>query len=87
MPRSSYFWSKTSKTTYDDDLDELKGLETPLPTSELTLEPTKPTELTIPPSVKRGRGRSRKNPITESYLTSVDAPAKELPPIDILVLI
>jgi hypothetical protein len=82
-----YFRSKTSKTTRDDEIDEPDGLETPPPTSELTLEPTKPTKLTIPPPAKRGRGRPRKNPMTESHITSIDAPIKKPPPIDILVLI
>jgi hypothetical protein len=54
---------------------------------ELTLEPTKPAELTIPPPIKHGRGRPRKNPIAESHLTSADAPIKKPPPADILVLI
>jgi hypothetical protein len=54
---------------------------------ELTLESTKPAELTMPPPVKRGQGRPRKNPMAESHLTSADAPVKEPPPMDILVLI
>jgi hypothetical protein len=54
---------------------------------ELTLEPTKPTELTILPLIKRGRERPRKNPVTKSHLTSADTPIKKLPPTDILVLI
>jgi hypothetical protein len=41
----------------------------------------------IPPSVKHSRGRPRKNPMTESHLTSVDAPINKLPPTDISVLI
>ena len=68
-------------------MDQPDGLETPPPTLELTLEPTKPAELTIPPPAKRGRGRPRKNPVTKSHLTSADAPVKEPLPIDILVLI
>jgi hypothetical protein len=68
-------------------MDQPDGLETPPPTSELTLKPTKPAELTIPPPAKRGRGRPRKNPVTKSHLTSADAPVKEPLPIDILVLI
>jgi hypothetical protein len=87
MSIKPYFWSKTSKTTYNDKLDELKELENPLPTLELTLEPTEPAELTIPPLIKRGRGRPRKNPVAESHLTSIDTPIKKLPPIDISVLI
>jgi hypothetical protein len=41
----------------------------------------------MPPLAKRGRGRPRKNPMAESHLTSIDAPIKKPPPIDILVLI
>jgi hypothetical protein len=67
--------------------NELDKLEAPLPTLELTLEPTKPAKPTIPPLVKRGQGRSRKNPVTKSHLTSAKAPIKELLPADILVLI
>jgi hypothetical protein len=58
-----------------------------LSTSELTLKPTEPTELTIPPLIKHSRGHPRKNPVTESHLTSIDIRIKKLPPIDILVLI
>ena len=58
-----------------------------MPTLELTLEPTEPAELIIPPLIKHGRGRSKKNPITKSHLTSINTPIKELPPMDILVLI
>jgi hypothetical protein len=68
-------------------MDELDGPETPPPTSELTLEPTKPAELTIPPPTKHGQGRPRKNPMAESHLTFIDTPIKEPPPADILVLI
>jgi len=39
------------------------------------------------PTVKRGRGRPRKNPIMENYLTSVGISAKQSPPIDISVLV
>jgi hypothetical protein len=73
-----------SENTSNNEPDELEAL---LPTLELTLEPTKPAEPTIPPPVKRGRGRPRKNPMTESYITSADVPVKEPPPADILVLI
>jgi hypothetical protein len=87
MSIKPYFRSKTSKTTRDDEIDKPNRLETPPPTSELTLEPTKPAELTIPPPAKRGQERPRKNPVTKSHLTSVDTPIKKLPPTDILVLI
>jgi hypothetical protein len=46
-----YFWSKT---TYNNELDKLNKLETPLPTLEPTLKPTKPTKPIIPPPIKRG---------------------------------
>ena len=82
-----YFRSKTFKTTYNNELNELKGLETPLPTSELTLKPIKPIELTISTLAKHGQRRLKKNPVTKSHLISVNALVKELPPIDILVLI
>jgi hypothetical protein len=81
MSVKPYFRSENAS---NNEPDELKA---PLPTSELTLEPTEPAEPTIPPLVKRGRGRPRKNPVTESHLTSVDTPIKELPPMDISVLI
>jgi len=73
-----------SENASNNKPDELKA---PLPTSELTLELIEPAEPIIPPSVKRGQGRLKKNPVTESHLTSADAPVKELPPIDISVLI
>jgi hypothetical protein len=81
MSIKPYFWSKTAS---DDELDKLKA---PLHTSELTLEPTKPAKPIIPPTIKRGRGRPQKHPVTKSHLTSIDTPIKELPPADILVLI
>jgi hypothetical protein len=84
MSIKPYFWSKTPKTASNNKPDEL---EAPLPTSELTLEPTKPAEPIIPPSTRRGQGRPRKNPITKSHLTSVNTPTKKLPPTDISVLI
>jgi hypothetical protein len=43
-----------SKTTYNNKLNKLDKLETPLPTLEPTLEPTKPAKPTIPPPAKRG---------------------------------
>ena len=58
-----------------------------MPTLELTLEPIKPAKPIIPPFIKRGQGRPRKNLITESHLTFIDILIKELQPIDILVLI
>jgi hypothetical protein len=58
-----------------------------LPTLKLILEPIKPIKLITLPLIKRGQGRLRKNPITESHLTSIDISIKELPPIDISVLI
>ena len=81
MSIKPYFRSKNAS---NNKLDKLKAL---LPTSELTLEPIKPTKPTILPLIKRGRGRPRKNPITKSHLTSIDIPIKELPPANILVLI
>jgi hypothetical protein len=87
MSIKPYFRSETFETTRDDEIDKPDGPETPPPTLELTLEPTKPAELIIPPPAKRGRGRPRKNPMAESHLTSIDAPIKEPPPMDILVLI
>jgi hypothetical protein len=51
MSIKPYFWSKTAS---DDELDELKA---PLPTLELTLEPTKPVEPIIPPIIKYSRRR------------------------------
>jgi hypothetical protein len=46
-----YFWSKT---TYNNKLNKLNKLKTPLPTLEPTLEPTKPAEPIISPPVKYG---------------------------------
>jgi hypothetical protein len=40
------------KTTYNNKLDELNKLETPLPTLEPTLKPTKPAKPTIPSPTK-----------------------------------
>jgi hypothetical protein len=51
MSIKPYFWSKT---IYNNKLNKLDELETPLPTLEPTLKPTKPAEPTIPPPVKRG---------------------------------
>ena len=76
-----YFRSENASNNEPDKL------EAPLPTSELTPEPTEPAKPTIPPPAKRGRGRPRKNPVTKSHLTSAEAPIKELPPADISVLI
>ena len=67
-----------SKNTYNIKLDELEApaeldkLEAPLPTKEVPQKPTKPTK----PTVKRGRGRPRKNPIVENYLTSISISIK-----------
>jgi len=47
-----YFRFKTFKTTYNDELNELNRLKTPLPTLELILKPIKRTELIIPPFIK-----------------------------------
>ena len=66
-------------------------LEAPLPTLEVPQKPTEPAE----PAVKRGRGRPRKNPVTENHLTSVDTfidtsadiSAKQSPHADISVLV
>jgi hypothetical protein len=44
-----YFWFET---TYNNELNELNKLKTPLPTLEPTLEPTKPAKPTIPPLAK-----------------------------------
>jgi hypothetical protein len=46
-----YFWSKT---IYNNKLDKLNELETPLPTLKPTLELTKPAKPTIPPPAKYG---------------------------------
>jgi hypothetical protein len=82
-----YFWSETSKTARDVDLDEL---EAPSPTPEVSQEFIKPAK------PKRGRGRPRKhpvtdpvtkNPVTKNHLTSVDIPVKQLLSADILVLV
>ena len=62
MSVKPYFWSKN---TYNIKPDKL---EAPLPTLEVPYNPIKPTK----PTIKRGRGRPRKNPIIENYLTSVD---------------
>jgi hypothetical protein len=42
------------KTTYNNKLNELNKLETPLPTLKPTLEPIKPAKPTIPPFIKHG---------------------------------
>jgi hypothetical protein len=81
MSIKPYFWFKNAS---NNKPDKLKAL---LPTLKLTLEPIKPAESIIPPLIKRGRGRPRKNPITKSHLISADIFIKELPPIDISVLI
>ena len=80
-----YFWSKTSETACDVDLDKL---EAPSPTLEVSQESIKPAE----PTAKRGQGRPRKhpvteNPVTEYHLTSADTPIKQLLSTDILVLV
>jgi hypothetical protein len=72
------------ENTSNNKPDELKA---PLPTLELTLEPIKPAKPIIPPPIKRGWRRPKKNPMTKSHLTSINTPIKELPLIDILVLI
>ena len=41
-----YFWSKNASNNKPDEL------EAPLPTLELTPEPTKPAKPTIPPPIK-----------------------------------
>jgi hypothetical protein len=46
-----YFWFKT---TYNNKLNKLDKLKTPLPTLEPTLKPTKPAKPTIPPPIKCG---------------------------------
>jgi hypothetical protein len=51
MSIKPYFWSET---IYNNKLDKLDKLETPLPTLEPTLELTKPAEPTILPPIKRG---------------------------------
>ena len=84
-----YFRSETSETVRNVDPDEL---EAPSPTPEVSQESIEPVE----PTVKRGRGRPRKhpvtdpvteNPMTENHLTSADTPVKQLPSADISVLI
>jgi hypothetical protein len=45
------------KTTYNNELDKLDKLKTPLLILELIIEPTKPVEPTILPLVKRSRGQ------------------------------
>ena len=78
-----------SKNTYNIKLDELEvpakldKLEAPIPTLEVPQKPTKPAK----PTIKYSRGRPRKNPITENYLTSAYISARQPPPIDILVLV
>ena len=66
---------------------ELDKLEAPLPTLEVPQKPTEPAK----PAVKRGRGRPRKNPVTENHLTSADTSAdtsaKQPPLADISVLV
>jgi hypothetical protein len=51
MSIKPYFWPKT---IYNNKLDELNELETPLPTLEPTLKPTKLTKPTILPPAKHG---------------------------------
>jgi hypothetical protein len=62
---------------------KLDKLEVPLPTLEVPRKLTKP----IKPTIKRGRGRSQKHPITKNYLTSIGISVRQTPPIDILVLV
>jgi hypothetical protein len=81
MSIKPYFQSENTSN------NKLNKLETPLPTLELTLEPIKPAKPIIPPPIKRGQGRLKKNPVTKSHLTSIDILIKKLPPIDISVLI
>ena len=81
MSVKPYFWSKNASN------NELNKLKAPLSTLELTLELTKPAKPIILPSIKRSRGRPKKNPVTKSHLTSTNVPIKELLPMDILVLI
>ena len=81
MSIKPYFQSENANNNKPDKL------KAPLPTLELTLEFIKPTKPTIPPLIKRGRGRPKKNPVTKSHLISADIPIKELLPIDISVLI
>jgi hypothetical protein len=81
MSVKPYFWSKNASN------NELNKLKAPLSTLELTLELTKPAKPIILPSIKRSRGRPKKNPVTKSHLISIDILIKELPSINILVLI
>jgi hypothetical protein len=73
-----------SETTSDNKLDKLKA---PLPILKLTLKLIKPAEPIIPPFIKHSQRRLKKNPVIKSHLTSVNTLIKELPPINISVLI
>ena len=86
MSVKPYFWPENTYNVKLDKLEvpaELDELEAPLPTLEVPQKPTKPTK----PIIKRGRGRPRKNPITENYLTSAGISIRQSPPTDILVLV
>jgi hypothetical protein len=90
-----YFRSENTHNVEPDEpeapaeSDELEApaepdkLEAPLPTPEVPQKPTEPAK----PAVKRGRGRPRKNPVTENHLTSAGTSAKQSPPADISVLV
>jgi hypothetical protein len=80
MSVKPYFRFETSETACNVDPDKL---EAPSPTLEVSQESIKPIE----PTTKHGQGRPQKHPVTENHLTSVDAPVKQLPSTDILVLI
>ena len=95
MSIKPYFQSKNTNNIKLDELEalaepdeleapaELDKLEAPMPTLEALQKPTKPTK----PTIKRGRGRPRKNPIIENYLTSVGISVRQPLPTDILVLV
>jgi hypothetical protein len=83
MSIKPYFWSKTSKTAYNINLDELEAPLLTLKVFQESIKPAKP---------KHSRGQPRKhpiteNPMTENHLTSIDALIKQLLSADILVLI
>jgi hypothetical protein len=63
-----------SETTSNNEANEVATLETPT-------KPTKPTD----PVIRRGRGRPRKHPVTENYLTPGNISATT--PADILIII
>jgi hypothetical protein len=72
------------KNTNNNKLNELKAL---LLILKLTLKPIKPIKPIILPFIKYSRGRLKKNLIIKHYLTFINILIKELPPINILVLI